>query len=157
MSTSTRDMTGEIEQFFDRYVAEFNAGLAAPGSAASATALYTDHFIGAHPGGVEPGENGAEFVKVMQAGFERYRSIGTKHMAVRGVEVTPIDDFHALARVQCRASYVRNSDQQPIDLDFQVAYLVQNLTPEQPDAWRVFAFVTGDERGEYERHGLTAG
>lgn len=154
-STNTRDVTAEVTAFFERYATSFNGALRRDQPASALTGLYTEHCLAAHPGGVDVGENDAKFVETLDQGFEHYRSIGTQGMVVRGVEVTPIDEFHAMARVSWRASYIRNSDRKPIDIDFDVTYLVQGLDPGDHDEWRVFAFITGDEQAEYAKHGLT--
>lgn len=150
-----RDIEAEVRAYFEVYAERFNEALRSGGPTRAIADLYTDGFLAAHPEGVDLGQNGRDFEDALEQGFQYYRIIGTQGMAIRAVDVTSIDDFHAMARVHWRASYTRTSDNMPVDIDFDVVYLVQNLTPEKPTAWRVFVYITGDEQAEYEKHGLT--
>lgn len=68
------------------------------------------------------GKNDRESVKMLVAGFERYRAIGTREMTVRNIQVEQIDMLHALARVDWRAIYDVGGAQKTID--FVNVYLV---------------------------------
>lgn len=146
------DPTTELRAFFEAYTARFNDALEAPSDRAlleEIAAQYTSTFMAAGPQGVSAGENDAAFIDVLEQGYRQYAAIGTRRMAVRGVRVTPIDEQHAMARVAFRASYVRPSDGEAIDLDFEVTYLLQ-----KQDRWQVFAFIAGDEQALYREYGL---
>jgi len=144
-----QDQATELRTFFDEYAALFNDALGGSPDLEAIAAQYTDAFMGAGPDGVMPGQNDAAFVEMLGQVYERYVALGTKHMAVRDVAVTPIDAQHAMARVDYRASYVRPSDNEPIEIDFDVTYILQ-----KQDRWRVFAFIAGDEQAAYREYGL---
>jgi len=153
-TTAPRDIDAEVRAYFETYEERFNEALRSAGPTRAVSDLYADGLLAAHPEGVDLGQNGPDFEDVLEQGFQYYRIIGTQGMAVRAVDVTPIDDFHAMARVHWRASYTRTSDRMPVDIDFDVVYLLQNLTPDKPAGWRVFVYITGDEQAEYEKHGI---
>ncbi len=144
-----QEQTTELRAFFDEYAARFNEALDGSPDLEAIAAQYTQAFLAAGPSGVTPGQNDAAFVEMLGQLYQRYVAIGTKHMAIRDVAVTPIDAQHAMARVDYRASYVRPSDNEPIEIDFDVTYMI-----EKQDQWRVFAFVAGDEEGLLREHGL---
>lgn len=148
---STLEIESEVQVFFERYAAAFNEALAGARPAESVAGLYAEWFIGSGPGEVRAAENGPEFHQVLRQGYEAYRAIGMQSMAVLGTAVTPIDEMHAMATVHWRADYIRQGDQEPIAIEFDVTYLVRR----REDGWEVFAFVAGDEQGEHEKHGLT--
>lgn len=146
------DPTTELRAYFEEYVARFNEALAGPPRPALLEAIaaqYTSTFMAAGPQGVSAGENDAAFLDVLEQGFQQYVAIGTKRMIVLDVHVTPVDARHAMARVDYRASYVRPSDGEAFDLDFDVTYVLQ-----RQERWQVFAFIAGDEEALYREHGL---
>lgn len=149
MPELTTDLIAELRTFFEEYVARFNDALEGRPDLEGIAEQYTDAFLAAGPTGVMPGQNDEEFVAMLGQVYERYRAIGTQHMAVRDTHVTPIDEQHAMVRVDFHSSYVRQSDQEPVEIDFDVTYLLQ-----RQDRWRVFAFVAGDEEGALREHGL---
>lgn len=151
VSVAADDMQAELEAFFAAYEARFNAALRNEGPAAAMASLYAEVFIAAHPDGVDGAMNDEGFVDTLEEGFQYYRVIGARGMSVEGVEVTPLDGQHALARVHWRADYTRPSDGAEVPLRFDVAYLLQ-----KQDAWRVFAYVSGDEQAAYREAGLGA-
>lgn len=141
---TTADMQAELAAFFAMYEARFNAALRSEGPAGALTELYAEVFIAAHPDGVDGAMNDEGFVETLEEGFQYYRLIGARGMAVDGVEVTPLDDLHAMARVRWRAVYARPSDSAEVALRFDVVYLLQ-----KQEVWRVFAYVSGDEQAAY--------
>jgi hypothetical protein len=141
----------ELRTFFGEYTRLFNEALGGTPDLEAITGQYTSSLLAAGPQGVSTAEIGDEFRTVIAQGYEYYRSIGMTQMSLLGVEVTPIDERHALAKVSYRASYIRVSDGQPVDLEFGLAYLLQ-----KQDRWRVFAFIAGDEQAIHEQHGLVA-
>src|SRR5690606_1977130 len=128
-------------EFFDAYALHFNEALAGRADLDAIAAQYTDSFVGAGPAGVSTADNDEGFREVLARGFEAYRAIGTHAMAMRDLVVTPIDDLHTMAKVFYRASYTRPSDSAPIEIDFDVTYVLH-----RSDRWQVFAFIAGDEQ-----------
>lgn len=139
----------ELRGFFADYVRRFNAALDGRADLNEIAAQYTLPFMAAGPDGVSAADSHAEFLEALKHGFEVYRALGTQSMAIRDLDVTSIDDTHSMATVFFRASYVRPSDSAPIEIDFDVTYLL-----ERREQWRVFVFIAGDEQALYEEHGL---
>lgn len=142
-------ITGELRMFFEVYAQRFNDALDGYPDFEAIAAQYTSTFMAVGPGGVAAGTNDESFLAALPQGFDQYRAIGTKRMAVLEVAVTPIDELHAMAKVSYQASYVRPRDGKPIDLDFDVTYLLR-----REGEWQVFAFVAGDEQALYDEHDL---
>jgi hypothetical protein len=138
-----------IAELVERYQQCFAAGLDGNADLDAATAFYTDEFIAAYPGGVAGGKNDEKLKAVLAQGYERYRSIGTKAMRVRGVRVLPIDDLHCVASVGWTATFERTGHPRQ-DLDFDVHYLVQ-VRDGRP---RIFGWIAGDEEGQLRALGI---
>ena len=149
MPAASRQVREELRTFFDQYTARFNEALEGSPDLDGIAAQYAATFMAAGPQGVAAGQNDGGFLDVLRQGFEQYRRIGTKRMTVRAVEVTAIDGQHALARIAYRASYIRPADGEPIEVDFEVTYLLQHQ-----ERWRIFAFIAGDEEALYREYGL---
>ncbi|MFC4256315.1 DUF4440 domain-containing protein [Altererythrobacter xixiisoli] len=146
-------MQHAITQLFARYESLVNDALDDHADMAAIRDLYADAFIAAAPAGVSTGakdgcRDGPTLEQSMAEGFAHYCAIGTKSMTVQNLRITPIDDLHALAHVDWRASYdVRGAHK---DVDFTNAYLVR-ITDGQA---QVFGWITGDEDAELRRHGI---
>jgi len=112
-------------------------------------ALYTSEFIAASPAGVMTGKSDEQFKQFMAQGYARYRAIGTKEMRIQALRTSPMDEYHCIAHVTWRATYVRNS-RPDIAIDFDVHYLVQQLGTEP----KVFGWVSGDEQAVLKEHGI---
>lgn len=139
-----------IHALFARYERLFNAALQGDdGNMDEVTTLYATEFIGAAPAGVRAGRNDDAFRQAIAEGYARYRSIGTKSMRIRDIQLTAIDAQHCMARVAWTATYARD-DLPETAIDFDVTYFVQTLdgTP------KVFGWVTGDEEGALRAHGI---
>ena len=136
------------QELFGRYERVFNDGLAGKVDLADIAALYADAFVGASPAGVVAGRNDDQLLKVSQEGFRHYRATGAQRMEVRHVQVTAIDAFHGLARVDWRATYEVQGMRKPID--FTNTYLVRA----KDDEARVFGWITGDEAALLREHGI---
>ena len=70
-------------------------------------------------------------------------------MRITGLTATPLDDHHAMVKVQWRAMY-RTADGREERIDFEVIYLVQTITGTP----KIFGYITGDEQKAYREHGL---
>jgi len=141
-------MRKAVIELFNRYQRETNAALAGKPDVAALGNLYDDSFVGAAPSGIMAGRKDDAFVNALTAGFDRYRAIGTREMAVRNVLVQPIDALHALARVSWRATYGVGGARKLID--FTIVYLVRV----DDGGARVFGWITGDEEAELRKQGI---
>lgn len=141
----------QVEAFFRDYAERTNNGLKTPPEIdLEATAgAFAEHFIEANPAGVSCGENNDDFRAAIPKGLEFYRSIGTQRMTVDSLDVTPLDDFHVMAKVHWKADY-RKQDGSPLVIDFDVIYFLQR----RDEQLKVFAYISGDEQQTYVDHGL---
>ena len=143
-------MTNEaLEKFFQRYESFFMQSLKGKIDGEAMSELYAPEFIAASPFGVLTGKNDARFRQTLAEGYEQYRSIGTKWMHVRGVEISPIDELHCVANVAWTASY-ETSEKRQIDIDFDVHYLMQELNGKL----RIFGWISGNEQEVLKQYGV---
>ena len=143
-------MTKEkIERFFQRYERFFIQSLNGEVDGNVISELYAPEFIAASPLGVMAGKNDADFRQALSDGYEQYKKIGTKEMRVNGVEVTPIDALHCIARVSWTASYVPENKPQ-VDIEFDVHYLMQEWNGQL----RVFGWISGNEQELLKQYGV---
>jgi hypothetical protein len=141
-------MTTEVRALFERYEQFFRTSLAGSVDMDAVAALYASEFIAASPSGVKAGKNDAKLKETMEAGYARYRALGTKDMRIRDLGVTPLDEHHCVVHVAWTATYAK--DGREIAVDFDVRYLVQRLDG-QP---KVFGWVTGDEQALLKEQGI---
>lgn len=146
-----RPETKEIEEFFREYEGMFNRGIADPPEIDVETqaGFYATEIIAANPHGVAGGKNDESFRAVIPQGYAFYRSIGTKEMKVKGIEITPIDGLHILAKVHWDSRYERISGEE-VRIEFEVTYLLQKTG----DRLKIFGYITGDEQDVLKEHGL---
>jgi hypothetical protein len=142
-------MTPDFDRFFAAYTDAYNRSLGDRVDHDAIVASFADCFVAAGPGGVNCGKNDDSFRAALDQGFAFYKSIGTRKMSVRRVDVTPIDELHHMAKVHYRADYEKRGGE-AVGIDFDVTYLLQT----RDGVSRIFAFVAGDEMGAYRRHGL---
>jgi hypothetical protein len=91
-----------IRRFFEAYQARMNDALGDPPriDSRAAAAAFAKYFVGTNPGSVSGGRNGWLLRFMIPRGYAFYRRIGTERMEVRGLRVTPIDDYHAMAHTR---------------------------------------------------------
>lgn len=142
-------MHEQLKAFFGQYEERFNNALRGNEDARSTAAAFAGCFIGASPAGVQCGTNDETFLENIPKGNAFYRSIGTKRMAITDLEITPLNEMHAMVKAYWHSEYTRK-DGQNISIDFDVIYLLQN----RHDQWKIFAYITGDEQGEMRKNGL---
>jgi hypothetical protein len=142
-------MTPDFDAFFAGYVAAYNRALGGKVDVAGIRSHFTEHFLAAGPGVVRCGKNGWLFSLVLKRGYAYYRKIGTRRLAVRRVEVTPIDELHHLAKVFYTGDFEKKNGEQ-IQIDFEVSYLLQT----RENGPKIFAFIAGDEEAAYREKGL---
>lgn len=143
------ELQGTVERFFAEYAEGFNQALGPSPDLDAIASRYTESFIGAGPQGVAVAKNDEAFMETLRKGYDFYRSIGTKEMIVRSVDVHPIDDLHALASVHWGSRY-EAKDGREVSIDFDVHYLLQMIGGEP----KVFGFISGDEQAVLREHGL---
>jgi hypothetical protein len=146
--------TQQIEVFFSEYERRLTSSLEAGGQVDidGTVQAFTDCFIEANPNGVSCGKNDAEFRAAIPKGIEFYKSIGTQSINIADLTITPLDEFHAMAKVHWDATY-QKKDGSRDRIDFDVIYFLQLIS----DAPKVFAYITGDEQRIYQEHGLIPG
>lgn len=142
-------MEQAVRQLFERYADFFARSLADAPDPDEAAALYAPEFIAATPAGIATGRNDADFLRAMQAGYDHYRSIGTREMRIRHLHILRVDEWHCLAHVAWTAVYARD-DLPETEIDFEVHYLVQVLD----GVAKVFGWMSGDEQALLKERGV---
>src|SRR5690606_33708561 len=97
----------QVQQFFAEYEARTNRALGDPPQvdADAAVGAFAECFIEASPTGVICAQNDDQFRGMVEQGYDFYRSIGTQWMRIRSLDVTLLDDFHAMAKIHWEALY----------------------------------------------------
>jgi hypothetical protein len=143
-------LESKISLFFEAYAHRFNNGLAGKDPDIAGTrAAFAESFIAANPAGVYSGNNDDPFSTAILEGYAFYRSIGTQAMTISKVEVTSLDEFHAMAKVYWHSTYAKHDGLQVV-IDFTVIYLLQI----RADSLKIFGYITGDELGVLRENGL---
>jgi hypothetical protein len=139
-----------IEDFFTDYELHFNQAMSEeqPDVASQIQPCFAACFIESSPLGVACGRNDNEFVKRLEQGFDFYKSIGSKAMNIVSKDITILDDFHALAKIYWRYTYVK--EDKPGNIDFHVIYFLTLVNNEV----RIFGYITGDEQKALREKGL---
>lgn len=141
-------MQADFQAFFESYVAAYNRSLGDDVDAAAIRNHFAESFIGAGPQGVMAGNNDETFTQTLKKGYAFYRAIGTKEMALDGLEVSEPEPQHFVVKIAYRATYEKKGKTTVIP--FSVTYIVQ----ERDSELRIFAFMAGDEMALYREHGL---
>jgi hypothetical protein len=142
-------METAVRTLFERYQRFFNRALNDDADMGEGASFYASAFIAASPAGVATGNNDDQLRQVMAQGYTRYRAIGTKHMQIRHVRISPMDEHHCVSHVAWTAIYSRPAAPD-ISIDFDVHYLVQKLEGEP----KIFGWVSGDERALLQAYGI---
>ncbi len=142
----------EIEYFFNRYEARVNDALAGGEPDIDETAdSFASDFIAASPSGIVHGKNDEKFRKAIGEGWTFYKDIGIQTMDIHSLQITILDNFHAIVKVHWNSSFVRK-DNSKGDLAFDVFYVLNK----SGDNIRIFAYITGDEQQVLRDEGLIA-
>ena len=137
-------------EFFEEYEANFNSAILCDGPGAEASAAaFAKCFVGATPSGLVCRTNDDEFVRAIEQSCEQYRKLGTRAMRLEGIDTTPIDQNHVMARVHWKGEY-RRPDSSQVEIAFDVVYFVRMVD----DETAIFGYVTGDEQRALREHGL---
>ena len=139
----------DIQELFQQYQEFFHNAIKGEVDMEQGASFYATAVIGAAPAGVMVAQNDKQFRLFLQQGFKAYRKMGTKDLRIRGIEVTPIDELHCLARVSWTAVYDRG-DYPDTSIDFDVHYLMQQVQ-ETP---KIFGWVSGDEQAVLKEHDI---
>ncbi len=142
-------MPHNIPAFFESYANLYNRALAGEDVFEEIMARFSPKFIAAGPDGVSTGKQDGAFRRTLEKGYRFYRSIGTKKMTAKRVEVTPIDGCHTMAKVFYCADY-QKKDGSPLRIEFDLTYFLDTSTVKP----KIFGFVAGDEMALYRQHGL---
>ncbi len=138
-----------LQKFFAEYEARTNRALDGEVDIEAIIRAFSDCFIGANPNGVMCSKNDETFRAAISQGMEFYRSIGTKSMKITSISITPLDDYHSMAKVYWRASYEKK-DGVKETIDFDVIYLLQIIK----EKIGIFVYITGDEQKALRERGL---
>jgi hypothetical protein len=149
MSTTERALVS----FLADYEARVNRALRdqAVVDVEATAAAFTSCFVAATPHEVICNQNDEQFRAAIPRGFEFYRSIGTRAMTIVSLDVTELDECHAMAKVRWLSRHEK-PDASEVKLDFNVIYLF-HLVDQEP---RIFAYITGDEDSALREHGLVS-
>src|SRR5690606_21924678 len=138
-----------VREFFHRYERNFNVGLNGKPDVKAIMDCFAKTFMESGPKSVYAARNGWKFRLFIPRGYAFYRKIGTQAMEIREVQVTRLDDLHAMARVGWRSTYKRRADGERLVIDFEVIYLLR-FDGGKP---RIFTFIAGDEQGVLKANG----
>jgi len=138
-----------VKAFFVEYQHRFTEGLAGKPDVEGTVTAFADYFVEASPVGFSGGKNDEQFKKVIPRGYEFYRKVGTKKMIVEDVSINPLNENHYAVTVHWKSDNVKK-DGTPVIIKFDVIYLLRDFN----DTFKIFAYITGDEQGELQKHGL---
>lgn len=138
-----------IEQFFKRYERFFMQSLNGEIDGNEISELYAKEFIAASPVGVLTGKNDSSMQQALAQGYEQYPRIGTKEMHIRGINISPIDEFHCVSHVAWTAVYA-SDDKPETEIDFDVHYLIQELNGKP----RIFGWISRNEQELLRQYGI---
>src|SRR5687768_764750 len=115
----------EVEKFFSRYESRFNDALkGAKPNIDETVDAFASEFIEASPTGIIAGKNDAKFRDAIAQGWSFYKEIGISAMKIISVQVTLLDDLHAIAKVRWNSSFLRK-DKTSGEIAFDVFYILQ--------------------------------
>ena len=140
----------EIENFFDRYEARLNDALSGTEPEIDeAVKSFASDFIEASPAGIIAGKNDKKFRKAISQGWSFYKEIGIRVMDIVSLQITILDNLHAIVKVHWNCSFVRKNKTHG-DISFDVFYILQKTG----DDLQIFAYITGDEQQSLKDAGL---
>ncbi|HEU5291407.1 MAG TPA: hypothetical protein VFU05_12235 [Cyclobacteriaceae bacterium] len=138
-----------IDDFFSRYALSMNSALFdAEVDLQPITDSFSGYVVGANPFGVFGGSNSDAFKNSILEGVKSYKKMGIISMNIQSTEVTMLNEFHAMVKVNWKSFYEKNG--KTGEIPFENIYLIQLLN----NIPRIFAFITGDEQTELRKHNL---
>jgi hypothetical protein len=139
-----------LRQFMGAYADRFNDALSGKeADTAAVTAAFASCFVEASPQGIRCSKNDEQFRKAIPEGYAFYKKIGTRKMKINGLNITLLDELHAMLQVHWHAIYDKRDGTGDV-INFDVWYLVQDPI----ENIRIFAYITGDEQKVLKEHGL---
>ncbi|MGX5819130.1 hypothetical protein ACWKWU_13085 [Chitinophaga lutea] len=136
----------KLKAFFKDYETRFNAMLHDENVEVQDFAdAFADYFVGSNPKGVMGAPNDEKFLEQLPKANAFYKTIGTTSMRIDKLEITQLDDFHAMVKAYWNSVY-----RQVVHIDFSVIYLV-TMAGSEP---KIFAYITGDEQAALREKGL---
>lgn len=139
----------QLIAFFEDYEANLNSAILCdhPGTAAAAAA-FGKTFVDGDEEGVGCRRNDDEFVQAIIDTCDGYRQNGIRAIRLEGIDSTPIDQNHVMARVHWLGEY-RGADGAHIPVPFDSVYFVRITGP-----MTIFGRITGDEQRALQKRGL---
>jgi len=110
---------------------------------------FAPFFVESSPRGVVGSVNDDKFRAMIPQGFARYRTVGGRHMTIKGLQVIELDRLHAIADVDWDFAYTNKAGKSG-HVTFTNFYFI-TIADGTP---RIFAYVTPDEQQAMEEHGL---
>jgi hypothetical protein len=147
----TSKLETAVRKLFEAYGRSADAAVRGEGAVDvdSIVSSFAPYFVASSPRGVMGGENGETFRELVPKGFQHYREVGGKAMTLVGLSVEPLDTLHAIARVDWDFRYINKAGKSG-HVAFTNLYFVTTASGEP----KIFAYVTPDEQGAMEAHGL---
>lgn len=140
----------EIENFFDRYEALINDALSgSEPEIDEAVNSFASEFLEASPTGIITEKNDKDFREVISKGWNFYKEIGVRSMDILSIQVTILDNLHAIVKVHWNCTFIRKNNTEG-DISFDIFYLLQK----NGDDLKIFAYITGDEQQALKDAGL---
>jgi hypothetical protein len=140
----------QVRNFFNQYASQMNNALFSDlADIGGMVQSFAEHFIGANPNGIQPGQNDDRFKKAISEGIAFYRKLGVRSMVILKQDVQILDELHALVKVHWNCVY--ECAPKAGEITFVNYYLVQSRTF---DVLKIFSYVTGDEIKAFKEHGL---
>lgn len=145
------DLETKVKKLFEAYGRHSDEALQDPPVVDTETVVrsFAPYVVGSNPQGVFGGANDAAFKEAIPKGFAHYRAVGGKSMTISNVEVTTLDDLHAIAHVDWDFAYTNKAGKSG-HVAFRNLYFVTIASGEP----RIFAYITPDEQGVMKEHGL---
>lgn len=142
--------TEHLKDFFNLYAERFNNALKdAKPDVEGTVKSFTSCFIAANPLGVICGNNNEDFKTAMSQGYSFYKNIGVTAMDIVFLEITILDNLHAMTKVRWKCSFTRK-DNAKGNIEFENFYFTQTIENEP----KIFAYITGDEQAALKENGL---
>lgn len=134
-----------IEQYFTQY--EEFANTFDPDLA---TDLFADHFIGAGPSGIEPGENDDEWREAFIERGALYDDLGFGTAEIRSLDETWLDEHYVMVKVHWHMLFEKEPGE-PQEFEFDDTYFLHQTGD---DFEAVFWISHGDEWQTLQEAGL---
>jgi len=137
-------------EFFEGYEANFNAAILCVADGVTQCAdAFAEVFVAAEPARLACSRNDDSFRQSIEESCLFYRTVGTRAVRLDGIDSTPIDGDHVMARVHWRGEF-RRADGSDVEVPFDIVYFVRM----NDDVMKIFGYVTGDQQAALRQHGV---